>query len=64
MESRTTPSKVVEVEGDLFDAPDGAALIRESYAIPLRRRNGIVSSQAKVHLIQTRAIAMGAGVKE
>ncbi|KAL4880925.1 hypothetical protein BJY04DRAFT_218765 [Aspergillus karnatakaensis] len=34
MESSTTPSKVVEVEGDLFGAPDGAALIRESHAGP------------------------------
>ncbi|KAL4873811.1 hypothetical protein BDV12DRAFT_192253 [Aspergillus spectabilis] len=61
MESGTTPSKVVEVEGELFDAPDGAALIRELYAILHQRRNSTVSSQAYFHLIQTHAIALEAG---
>jgi hypothetical protein len=28
----STPSKVEEIEGDLFTAPEGAALIRESLA--------------------------------
>lgn len=28
METSTSSSNIVELEGDLFDAPDGAALIR------------------------------------
>lgn len=62
MDTDSIPSKVMEVEDDLFDAPDGTALIRKlSYS---QVEPHCDNAKTNRRLAQTLATVSGHGVQE